>query len=99
MSLVNNPVMGINFRKNTNQTSAGFGKYYPVVDRRKTLSTRGFAQHMINHGSKYGLEDIQAILTHESRGQVFEVKSIYGFIQKPVPLIHPKTCPRDSSTG
>ena len=26
MSLVNNPVMGINFRKNTNQTSAGFGK-------------------------------------------------------------------------
>jgi hypothetical protein len=59
--------MGINFRKNTNQTSAGFGKYYPVVDRLKTLSTRGFAQHMINHGSKYGLEDIQAILTQMSK--------------------------------
>ena len=67
MSLVNNPVMGINFRKNTNQTSAGFGRYYPVVDRLKTLSTRGFAQHMINHGSKYGLEDIQAILTQMSK--------------------------------
>ena len=67
MSLVNNPVMGINFRKNTNQTSAGYGRYYPVVDRLKTLSTRGFAQHMINHGSKYGLEDIQAILTQMSK--------------------------------
>ncbi len=67
MSLVNNPVMGINFRKNTNQTSAGYGKFYPVVDRLKTLSTRGFAQHMINHGSKYGLEDIQAILTQMSK--------------------------------
>jgi hypothetical protein len=59
--------MGINFRKNTNQTSAGYGRYYPVVDRLKTLSTRGFAQHMINHGSKYGLEDIQAILTQMSK--------------------------------
>jgi hypothetical protein len=59
--------MGINFRKNTNQTSAGYGKFYPVVDRLKTLSTRGFAQHMINHGSKYGLEDIQAILTQMSK--------------------------------
>ena len=67
MSLVNNPVMGINFRKNTNQTSAGYGQFYPVVDRLKTLSTRGFAQHMINHGSKYGLEDIQAILTQMSK--------------------------------
>ena len=26
MRLVHNPVKGINFRKNTNQTSAGFGK-------------------------------------------------------------------------
>ena len=26
MSLVHTSVMGINFRKNTNQTSAGFGK-------------------------------------------------------------------------
>ena len=26
MRLVHNPVKGINFRKNTNQTSVGFGK-------------------------------------------------------------------------
>jgi len=62
MSLVNNPVLGINLRKNTNQNSTGFGKYYPVIDRQKTITTRGFAQHMIDHGSKYQLEDIYAVL-------------------------------------
>ena len=62
MSLVNAPVMGINLKQNKNEHSAGFGKYYPEVARQKTLNTRGFAEHMIAHGSKYGLEDIQAIL-------------------------------------
>ena len=62
MSLVNAPVLGINLKQNTNSQSAGFGKYYPEVARQKTLTTRGFAEHMIAHGSKYGLEDIVAIL-------------------------------------
>ena len=62
MGLVNNPVLGINLRKNTVPHSTGFGKYYPVVDSQKTITTRGFAQHMIDHGSKYQLEDIYAIL-------------------------------------
>ncbi len=60
--IVNSPVMGINFKQNKLEHSAGFGKYYPEVDRQKTISTRGFAEHMIAHGSKYQLEDIQAIL-------------------------------------
>ena len=62
MGLVNNPVMGINLRQDTVSTHAGYGKYYPVIDGQKTITTRGFAQHMIDHGSKYGLEDIYAIL-------------------------------------
>ena len=62
MSLVNAPVLGINLKKNANPNSAGYGKYYPEVSRQKTLTTRGFAEHMISHGSKYGLEDIEAIL-------------------------------------
>ena len=62
MSIVNSPVLGINLKQNKMQNSAGFGKYYPEVDRQKTISTRGFAEHMIAHGSKYQLEDIQAIL-------------------------------------
>ena len=62
MGLTHNPVLGINLRKNTNSNSTGFGKYYPLIDRQKTLTTRGFAEHMIAHGTKYQLEDIQAIL-------------------------------------
>ena len=62
MSLVNAPVLGINLKKNANPNSVGYGKFYPEVSRQKTLTTRGFAEHMISHGSKYGLEDIVAIL-------------------------------------
>ena len=35
MTLVNNPVMGINLRKNKNTANAGYGKYYPKVDIQK----------------------------------------------------------------
>ncbi len=63
MALVNNPVMGINLRQNKNSKNAGYGKYYPEVDLHKTLSMRGFAQHMIDHGSKYALGDIENILS------------------------------------
>ena len=42
--------LGINLRKNTNSKSLAFGKYYPEVDQQKTLSLRGFAQHMVDHG-------------------------------------------------
>ncbi len=63
MALVNNPVMGINLRKNKNSKNSGFGKYYPEVDMQKTLTIRGFAQHMIDHGSKYSRGDIENILS------------------------------------
>ena len=60
--IVNTPSLGINFKQNKQESSPAFGKYFPEVDRQKTISTRGFAEHMIAHGSKYGLEDIYAIL-------------------------------------
>ena len=63
MALVNNPVMGINLRQNKNSKNAGYGKYYPEVDLQKTLTIRGFAQHMIDHGSKYNRGDIENILS------------------------------------
>ena len=62
MALVNNPVMGINLRKNKNSKNAGYGKFYPEVDLQKTLTIRGFAEHMIDHGSKYSRGDIENIL-------------------------------------
>ena len=63
MTLVNNPVMGINLRKNKNSANTGFGKYYPEVDMQKTLTIRGFAQHLIDHGSKYKRGDIENMLS------------------------------------
>ena len=63
MALVNNPVMGINLRKNKNSANTGFGKYYPEVDMQKTLTIRGFAQHLIDHGSKYKRGDIENMLS------------------------------------
>ena len=63
MALVNNPVMGINLRQNKNSKNAGYGKYYPEVDMQKTLTIRGFAQHLIDHGSKYKRGDIENMLS------------------------------------
>ena len=63
MALVNNPVMGINLRKNKNSKNAGFGKYYPEVDLQKTLNIRGFAEHLIAHGSKYKRGDIENMIS------------------------------------
>ena len=54
--------MGINLRQNKNRQNAGFGKYYPEVDQQKTLSLRGFAEHMVNHGSIYGRAIVEGVL-------------------------------------
>ena len=54
--------MGINLRKNKNERSAGYGKYYPTVDRQATLSLRGFCDHMVTHGSAYKRNVIEGVL-------------------------------------
>jgi len=54
--------MGINLRKNKNERSAGYGKYYPTVDRQATLSLRGFCDHMVTHGSVYKRNVIEGVL-------------------------------------
>lgn len=55
--------LGINLRKNNNSHSRAYGKYYPEVDRTDTLSLRGFAQHLTNHGCLFGRDVIEAVLT------------------------------------
>ena len=62
MSKTNQAVLGINLRKNNNSKSLAFGKWYPEVDRQKTLTIRGFAQHMIDHGCVFDRGDIESIL-------------------------------------
>ena len=54
--------MGINLRKNKNHASSAYGKFYPEVDAQKTLSLRGFAEHMVNHGSIYGRSIVEGVL-------------------------------------
>ncbi|MBO7419406.1 MAG: hypothetical protein J6U14_10815 [Bacteroidaceae bacterium] len=54
--------MGINLRKNKSNIAQANGKYYPEVDVQKTLSLRGFAKHMTDHGSLFGRDVIEAVL-------------------------------------
>ena len=54
--------MGINLRQNKIIGSSAYGKYYPEVDTQKTLSLRGFAKHMTDHGSLYGHAIVEGVL-------------------------------------
>lgn len=54
--------LGINLRQNKIDGSSSFGKYYPEVDLQKTLSLRGFADHMTEHGSYYPRYVIEGVL-------------------------------------
>jgi hypothetical protein len=54
--------MGINLRQNKNVKNAGYGKYYPEVDTQETLTLKGFAKHMSDHGSIYTLDMIEGVL-------------------------------------
>lgn len=54
--------LGINLRKNKITTSTAYGKYYPEVDLQKTLSLRGFAEHMTAHGAKYKRTEVEGVL-------------------------------------
>ena len=58
----NSIAMGINLRKNKNQNNAGFGKYYPEVDVKTTLSLKGFAKHLVDHGSHYKQDVVEGVL-------------------------------------
>lgn len=62
MATTNEVKLGINLRKNENMKSQGYGKYYPEVDRQATLSLKGFAKHMADHGSIYTKDVIEGVL-------------------------------------
>jgi hypothetical protein len=58
----NQIAMGINLRQNNNSMNAGYGKFYPEIDLQSTLSLRGFAKHMADHGSIYSMDIIEGVL-------------------------------------
>ena len=54
--------MAINYRKNKSTRLSSGGKYYAEVDRQKTLSTRGLAEHLKDHNCMVGRDAIAAVL-------------------------------------
>lgn len=54
--------MGVNLRQNKNSKNSGYGKYYPEVDVQETLTLKGFAKHMSDHGSIYSLDLLEGVL-------------------------------------
>ena len=40
----------VNLRKNKNQYSPAYGKYFPEADSKEPLSLKGFAKHLAEHG-------------------------------------------------
>jgi len=58
----NTIAMEVNLRKNENSQNAGYGKYYFEVARKPTLSLKGFAKHMSDHGCIYSSDIIEGVL-------------------------------------
>ena len=56
----------VNLRQNTNQKSDQYGHYYPYLDKNHTLSLRGLAKHISDHGSIYTRDVVQGVLTQLS---------------------------------
>ena len=55
--------MGYVLKKNTNPTSRVVNRWFAYVDHQGTLTTRGLAQHMIEHGMVTNRGDVEAVLT------------------------------------
>jgi len=55
-------VMGYLLRKNKNATSSAFNRWFAFVDRMGVLSTRGLAQHMIEHGLVSNRAEVESVL-------------------------------------
>ena len=70
MAQVNSIELRVNLRKNNNEKSDNFGKLYAELDTNKTLSLRGLAKHIADHGSIYTRDVITGVLTKGSAESV-----------------------------
>ena len=78
---VENVAMGINLRRNKNESSAAYGKYYPEVAVQKTLNGVRKARQ-IHCSFHVGLIDALSVFIHHglypAHGSVFHVRHFYG---------------------
>ena len=63
MSTVNSIELRVNLRANNNEKSDNFGRLYPELERNRTLSLRGLAKHISEHGSIYTRDIVEGVLT------------------------------------
>jgi hypothetical protein len=67
--------MGYVLKKITNPTSKVFNRWFAYVDHQGTLSTRGLAQHMIEHGMAGNRGDVEDFSTTKNiKGVRFRFK-------------------------
>ena len=62
MSTVNSIELKVNLRKNNNEKSDNYGKYYAELERKRTLSLKGLAKHIADHGSIFTRDVIEGVL-------------------------------------
>jgi len=62
MSTVNSIELRVNLRANNNEKSDQFGRLYAELERNRTLSLRGLAKHISEHGSVYTIDVVYGVL-------------------------------------
>ncbi len=55
--------MAYDLKQNANENSTSYGLWYPRAVRRDTLSLRGLADHIADHGSIYTRDVVLGVLT------------------------------------
>ena len=63
MAVRNEIPLRVDLYKNTRTSSRTYGQYYGKVRSRDTLSLRGFARHMTEHGKRVTYEEMVMFLT------------------------------------
>ena len=89
MATKNTLTMGYVLKKNTNPTSRVHNRWFAYVDHQGTLSTRGLAQHMIEHGLIGNRAEVEAMLTKLSECIPELVAQGYGVKLEGIGIFYP----------
>ena len=72
--------MQIDARRNNNESSTKYGRIYPVLYKRGTLSTAGLVKHMAEHGSLVTAEVLALVLAQLKKCIPELVSQGYGVV-------------------
>ena len=72
--------MQIDARRNNNESSTKYGRIYPVLYKRGTLSTAGLVKHMADHGSLVTSEVLALVLAQLKKCIPELVSQGYGVV-------------------